>query len=166
MSGMDPNEGKARLDGTLPASMWLIDALPFCSGLLFWGPAAKARQWDVGTVCSPPTRVTQCLPSLSLSPLIPLFITPNPSPFHPIPLPFTPYPSSYQPPSLPLSPPIPLLIAPHPSPYHPPSSPYHPTSLFYHFPPHLFSIPCRAMRQSQPCSRAPITARPKGDQCN
>lgn len=112
MSGMDPNEGKARLDGTLPASMWLIDALPFCSGLLFWGPAAKARQWDVGTVCSPPTRVTQCLPSLSLSPLIPLFITPNPSPFHPIPLPFTPYPSSYHPPSLSLSPPI-LSLSPH-----------------------------------------------------
>lgn len=97
--------------------------------------------------------------SLSSSPPIPL-------PFTPIPLPFTPYPSSYHPPSLPLSPSIPLLIAPHPSPYHPPSSPYHPTSLFYHFPPHLFSIPCRAMRQSQPCSRAPITARPKGDQCN
>lgn len=159
MSGMDPNEGKARLDGTLPASMWLIDALPFCSGLLFWGPAAKARQWDVGTVCSPPTRVTQCLPSLSLSPPIPLFITPNPSPFHLHPSPFHSL-------SFFLSAPIPPPITPHPSPYHPPFSPYHPTSLFYHFPPHLFSIPCRAMRQSQPCSRAPITARPKGDQCN
>lgn len=127
MSGMDPNEGKARLDGTLPASMWLIDALPFCSGLLFWGPAAKARQWDVGTVCSPPTRVTQCLPSLSLSPPIPLFITPNPSPFHlhpspfhslsfflsaPIPPPITPHPSPYRPPSLSLSPPI-LSLSPH-----------------------------------------------------
>lgn len=134
MSGMDPNEGKARLDGTLPASMWLIDALPFCSGLLFWGPAAKARQWDVGTVCSPPTRVTQCLPSLSLSPLIPLFITPNPSPFHPIPLPFTPYPSSYHPPSLSLSPPISLLITPHSLPITP--HPYFTTSLHIYFQSH------------------------------
>lgn len=142
-------------------------------GSSFGGLQPKHGNGMLGPFVLPPPELhsashpSPCHPSsLSSSPPIPLPFTPSLSLSLPILLPISPHPSPYHPPSLSLSPPIPLLITPHLSPYHPPFSPYHPTSLFYHFPPHLFSIPCRAMRQSQPCSRAPITARPKGDQCN
>lgn len=73
-------KGEAGWVAALLASTWPIDVLLLCYGLLSLGPAAKAGQWDVGIICSPPHR---CPPSLSLSPQISVFPFPSVIIFNP-----------------------------------------------------------------------------------